>query len=201
MVSAAPASRAQLGAILLAAGSSSRLGRPKQLIEIAGDPLVVRQAKRLLESEPACVVVVTGAEQELVADRLSDLPVTLVHNPDWARGMGSSLACGIRAMPERVRAALVLLCDQWRVTSADLGRLTDAWADDPSSAVIADYGGDTGPPAILPRSLFERLSRLHGDTGAKRVLRRWNGTVQRLAVPAAVTDVDVPEDVPGKSGA
>lgn len=196
MVSAASASRAQLGAILLAAGSSSRLGQPKQLIEIEGDPLVALQARRLMALQPACVVVVTGAEREQVAERLADLPVTLVHNPDWARGMGSSLACGIRAMPERVRAALVLLCDQWRVSGDDLQRLVDAWACDPLSAVVADHGDASGPPAILPRALFERLSRLRGDTGAKRILRRWNGTVEKLSLPRAAPDIDTAGDLP-----
>lgn len=199
MASAAPASSTQFGAILLAAGSSSRLGRPKQLIQIEGEPLVALQARRLLAVKPACVIVVTGAEDELVADRLADLTATLVHNPDWALGMGSSLACGIRAMPERVRAALVLLCDQWRVTGADLERLTGAWADDPLSAVIADYGDTVGPPAILPRALFEQLSRLRGDTGAKRILKRWNGSIVKVPMASAAPDIDTSQDLPSTS--
>lgn len=199
MLSAAAGSSAQLGAILLAGGSSSRLGRPKQLIEIGGEPLVALQARRLIALQPACTVVVTGAEEKLVAGRLADLPVAVVHNPDWARGMGSSLACGIRAMPERVRAALVLLCDQWNVGAADLDRLIEVWAEGPQAAVVSEYGGTTGPPAILPRSLFERLSRLRGDSGAKRILKRWNGSIVKLPMASAAPDIDTSQDLPWTS--
>lgn len=195
-VSATSATSAQLGAILLAAGSSKRLGQPKQFIEIESEPLIVVQAKTLLSLEPACVIVVTGSDRARVADSLAGLPVRLVHNPDWSNGMGSSLACGINAMPERVRAALVFLCDQWRVEASDLQRLVDVWTDEPTCAVVADYGDAAGPPAILPRSLFDQLSRLRGDTGAKRVLRRWNGTVNELPLPRAAPDIDTEDDLP-----
>lgn len=199
MLSAAPGSNVQLGAILLAAGSSSRLGRAKQLLEIEGEPLVARQAKCLVQLQPATVIVVTGAEHEGVSAALENLPVTLVHNPDWAQGMGSSLACGIRAMPERVRAALVVLCDQWKLEIGDLESLVSAWEADPKAAVVAQYSGTTGPPAILPRALFDQLSRLRGDTGAKRILKRWNGSVDMLAMQNAAPDIDVSQDLPGTS--
>lgn len=190
----------QLGAVLLAAGGSSRLGRPKQLLDIEGEPLVVRQARMLLALEPACVVVVTGAEHEEVAARLAGLPIRCQHNPDWERGMGNSLACGIQAMPERARAALVLLVDQWKLVPDDLERLVDAWAPDPLSAVIASYEGTRGPPAILPRALFERLSRLQGDAGARNVLKRWHGSVRTLPLARAAADIDTAEDLSESSG-
>jgi molybdenum cofactor cytidylyltransferase len=185
-----------LGAILLAAGSSSRLGQSKQLVEIDGESLVMRQAKLLASLGVARVVVVTGAEASEFTEMLADLPVRCVHNPDWAKGMGSSLACGIKAMPERVRAALVLLCDQWRIQPADLQQLMAAWTGNPQAAVLSTFEDATGPPAILPRAMFERLSRLQGDTGARRILKRWKGDMLKVPVERAGTDLDLPQHLP-----
>jgi molybdenum cofactor cytidylyltransferase len=193
-------SDSHLGAILLAAGGSTRLGRPKQLLEFDGEPLVVRQARLLVALRPACVVVVTGRRNEDVASLLGDLPVRCEHNPEWQRGMGTSLACGIRAMPERARAALVLLVDQWKLALADLEILVETWASDPQAAVLAAYDGTRGPPAILPRALFERLSRLQGDSGARNILKRWKGTVKALPLARATVDVDTAADLPKHSG-
>ena len=189
------AEAAGLGAILLAAGGSRRLGCSKQLIEIDGQPLVLRQARLLLDLEPALVVVVTGARGDEVRESLAGMAVKCVDNPDWARGMGTSLARGVRAMPERVRAALVLLCDQWKVGGRDIENLVNAWAEEPLAAVLADYGETTGPPAILPRAMFERLARLRGDTGARRILKSWKGKTVRLPMPGAAKDIDSPADL------
>lgn len=187
---------ASLGAILLAAGGSSRLGQPKQLLDIEGQPLVLRQAKTLLSLQPARLVVVTGNEEEAVRQALGELPVHFVHNPDWQQGMGRSLACGISAMPERVRAAMILLCDQWKVESADLERLAQAWWAEPQAAVVADYGEASGPPAILPRAMWEKLSRLKGDSGARKILKHWKGAESRVPMPQAATDIDSVRDLP-----
>ena len=187
--------RVQLGAILLAAGGSSRLGQSKQLVEIDAEPLVVRQAKLLLDLKPATVVVVCGAEGQTIESALAVVPVRVIHNPDWRRGMGHSLACAIRAMPERVRAALVLLCDQWRLTPGDIASLIDAWTPDPNAAIAAAYEDTLGVPAILPRAMFERLSRLEGEVGARKILRRWKGAVRTVPMPNASVDIDSPSDL------
>lgn len=184
-----------LGAILLAAGGSSRLGRPKQLVEIDGEPLVRRQARLLLALEPACVVVVTGAAREEVEAALAGLDVRFAHHPGWEGGMGTSIAKGIRLMPERVRGALLLLVDQYRLEAADLGRLIDAWSADPLAVALAGWDGERGPPTLFPRSLFERLSRLRGDSGARPVLRKFKGRQITVDMPHAALDVDVAEDL------
>lgn len=186
-----------LGAILLAAGGSSRLGQPKQLLEIDGEPLVVRQAKLLGELGFAKIVVVTGAEREAIEALLAPLPVSCVFNPDWEQGMGRSLAAGVQAMPERARAALVLLCDQWRVKTEDLVQLIEAWGVDPQAAVVSSYGQSSGPPAILPRGMFERLSKLRGDRGASKALKQWHGETREIACAHAAVDIDTIGDIPG----
>lgn len=186
---------ADLGAILLAAGASRRLGRPKQLIHIDGMPLVARQARILLELNPTILVVVTGHERKAVEGALDGLPLDLVHNPQWSGGMGRSLACGIAAMPERVRGAMVLLCDQWKIGANDLSALVRGWQDDKTCAVVSAWEGTTGPPAILPRSLFEKLSRLKGDRGASSILKHWSGRTLAIETATAAFDLDTSVDL------
>jgi molybdenum cofactor cytidylyltransferase len=195
----------QLGAILLAAGSSSRLGQSKQLLQIDGQALVRSQAGKLLALNPACVVVVTGAGQQAVEQALLGLPLQLVHNSDWQQGMGSSLACGIAAMPERVRGALLLLCDQWKIEAVDLLALTQAWKQSPGIAVTAQWRESSdgelaplisGPPVVFPRSLFSSLARLRGDRGAAQILKRHKPGVQSIELPNAAFDIDQPADLP-----
>lgn len=188
-------------AILLAAGSSSRLGQSKQLLQIDGVPLVRRQAELLLSLEPACVVVVSGAEQLAVEQAIHGLPVHRVHNPNWQQGMGTSLACGIRVMPERVRGALLLLCDQWRINKEDLQGLVAAWQPEPAKAICAEWTDDqghkvAGAPAIFPRALFARLLKLQGDHGAHQLLKNFPGGTQHHSLPNAAFDIDQESDLP-----
>ena len=185
-----------LGAILLAAGGSSRLGQPKQLVAVNGKPLVARQAGLLLDLQPACIVVVTGAVEQQVVQALHGMPLEFTHNEDWPLGMGQSIACGIKAMPERVRGALLLLCDQWRLQTEDLRFLVEAWAENPRAAVAAKWSQGSGPPVIFPRSMFARLSGLSGDKGARQVLRREAGQVRFVPMERAAYDLDVPADLP-----
>lgn len=190
----------QLGAILLAAGSSSRLGQPKQLLEIDGRALVRRQAELLLDQGFACVVVVTGAERAGVEEALAGVAAQAVYNANWQDGMGSSLACGIAAMPERVRGALVLLCDQWRVTAEDLRTLLVAWESEPARAVCTEWknaSGHTvvGAPAIFPRALFAKLVKLQGDRGAQPILKYYASGTTQVGMPNAASDIDLPADL------
>lgn len=199
-----------LGAILLAAGSSSRLGQSKQLLQVDGQPLVRLQATKLLALNPACVVVVTGAEQAAVERALQGLPLhgsslQCVHNSNWQQGMGGSLACGVAAMPERVRGALLMLCDQWKVSVADLQILTESWERSPATAVIAQWQEElpegpahttSGPPVVFPRTLFSSLVKLHGERGAQQILKRYKAGVQRMDLPNAGFDIDQPSDLP-----
>ena len=99
-------------------------------------------------------------------------------------------------MPERARAALVVLCDQWKLQPQDIKGLVDAWAVKPQAAVVSAYEGTTGPPAIFPRAMFDRLGRLQGDTGAKKILKRWKGEIITLPNTRAAQDIDTPDDLP-----
>ncbi len=188
-----------LGVVLLAAGGSTRLGQPKQLIPIDGEALVARTARRLLCLEPATLLVVTGCASAEVSDQLSSLPLQLVHNPDWRQGMGTSIAVGVNYLPAKVKGVLIMLCDQWRVDHADLKRLLEAWNTDISDIAVARWEKDKafifGPPAVFPRTLFHELESLSGDQGAKRVIEKYQGRSTFIMMENAAFDLDEPADL------
>jgi CTP:molybdopterin cytidylyltransferase MocA len=189
----------KLAAVLLAAGGSSRMGRPKQLLRVEGEALVTRMTRRLIGLEPASVMVVTGSASQAVNDQLSGLPVQIVHNPRWEEGMASSLATGVKNLPAEIEGVLIMLCDQWQVGLADLQELVQAWNSDISQITAAcwhDEGRQViGPPAIFPRRLFEELTTLKGDRGARAVIEKHRERVSFVAMKNARFDLDEPADL------
>ena len=195
--SAADGTPPRIGALVLAAGGSSRLGRPKQLVAYRGEPLVQRAAAAAVAAGAAPVVVVLGAHAAAVASALGGLPgVTTVTNEEWAQGMASSLVAGIRALTAMAvwDAVLITLSDQPLVDARALGTLVAAF-DDSRRIVAAEYGGAVGVPALIGREHLDDLLRLSGDAGAGRWLRARLAAVTRVPMPGAALDVDTLEDV------
>ena len=194
-----PDSLQKLGAVLLAAGGSSRMGRPKQLLRIEDEALVTRMARLLVELEPGSVMVVTGSASQAVKDQLSGLPVQTEHNPRWQDGMAGSLATGVKNLPAEVAGVLIVLCDQWRIGVEDLRELARAWSADISQIAAAcwDENGRQviGPPAIFPRALFEELINLRGDRGARAVIEKHRENTSFVAMENAHFDLDEPADL------
>ena len=189
----------KLAAVLLAAGGSSRMGRPKQLLRIENEALVTRMARRLIDLGPGSVMVVTGSAWQAVNDQLSGLPLQIVHNPRWEEGMASSLAAGVKNLPAEIDGVLIMLCDQWRVGLAGLQELVQAWTTDISLITAAcwhDEGRQViGPPAIFPSSLFEELTALKGDRGARVVIENHRDRAAFVAMKNARFDLDEPADL------
>ena len=182
--------------ILLAAGSSSRMGTPKQLLPWRGEPLVRHAARQALASGLEGLVVVLGHEAAAVAAALDGLPVQCVRNAEYATGQASSLRAGLAALPGEAEAAVVLLCDQPLVTPALIDAIAASYRGAPGVvAVIPRFEGQRGNPVLLARPLFTELMTLEGDEGARRVLQRHGERVRWLDVgdAAAVTDVDTLE--------
>lgn len=189
----------KLGAVLLAAGGSSRMGSPKQLLRIENETLVTRMARRLVELNPGTVTVVTGSAAQAVVDQLRGLPIQIVHNPRWEEGMATSLAAGVGNLPVEIDGVLITLCDQWQVGLADLQTLVTAWIPDISQITAAcwqDEGRQViGPPAIFPRALFGELTALKGDRGARLVIEHHRDRTEFVAMQAALFDLDEPADL------
>jgi len=185
--------------VLLAAGGSARLGQPKQLVQIDGEALVLRTARRLLSLEPASLVVVTGCASTEVSAQLSGLPLQIVHHPGWESGMGSSIAFGVKQVPPEAKGLLIVLCDQWRVDQTDLERLIKAWNTDISDIVVASWENKKafvfGPPAIFPRSIIHELKYLTGDQGAKRIIEKYRDRSAFIEMDHAAFDLDEPGDL------
>lgn len=186
----------EVGGLLLAAGEGRRLGLPKGLIELGGEALVERGARTLAEAGCDPVVVVVGARGDEVRACLRT-PATVVDNPDWASGMGSSLRAGLAAMPSQVRATAIVLVDQPGVSAAAVERVIAAWRRG-ARAAVATYQGRHRNPVALDRSLWqEAASSAVGDTGARALLRArpWLVTPVPCEDVAEPSDLDVPEDL------
>jgi molybdenum cofactor cytidylyltransferase len=193
-VTAAHTSEA-LWAVVLAAGASRRLGHPKQLLCWRDDTLVAHAVRSAQSACPARVLLVLGAyaariESALADSRLATGAARIVHNAQWAEGMGVSLRAGIAALPAQCAGALLLTCDQPLVPHSALTALVARWRADPTRAVASAYAGTAGVPAIVPARLFPTLATLSGDRGARAVLRAEGARLETVPVPEAAFDVD-----------
>ncbi len=192
---------AEVAAIVLAAGRSTRFsggaeGATKLVAQFDGAPLVRRSVEAAIGSEAKPVVVVTGHAREQVMDALAGLDFLEARNPDYARGIASSVKAGLAALPPSCEGALIFLADMPRVT-ADLARsLIAAFASDPGVDAVAPLvDGRRGNPVLLSRRLFAPAMRLDGDEGARKLLMREGARVVEIAVDdlGAAFDVDTPE--------
>ncbi len=182
-----------LSGLLLAAGSSERLGQPKQLVQFQGESLLRRTAGILLAQTDE-VVVVSGAFSAEIEDELKDLPVHIQNNEAWRSGMGGSIACGMSMIGDESNGVLIMLCDQWRIGQPDLQDLVDIWKENPSVTVVARWKHSHGSPAIFPRHLFDDLQQLSGDQGAKHLIVKQ--LIVRFAdMPNAQFDMDTEKDL------
>ena len=186
---------APVTAVVLAAGGSRRLGRPKQLLVLAGQPLVRRAALAALGSCAAHTLVVTGAQARDVERALAGLAVECVHCAGWEKGLAASLRAGVGAALARDPHAsvLLLLADQPAVDSALLDHLIALHASGRELAAC-HYGGELGVPALFAPRFARELLALDGDRGAKPLLARERARVAAIPFEAGALDVDTPED-------
>ncbi|MGO4406063.1 NTP transferase domain-containing protein [Bosea sp. RAF48] len=186
-----------IAGIVLAAGQSARMGASNKLLQpLRGKPILRHAVEAQLEAGLSPVLVITGHEQGAVAAALADLPVRVVHNPDYASGLASSLKTGIAALPGEVRGAVVSLGDMPNVTPNVIERLIDAHGARPEAlAVVPTLFGQRGNPVLLAREVFPAVSLLTGDRGARRLLDEAGERVVEVAFedPAIAIDVDTPE--------
>jgi len=154
-----------IAGIILAAGSSSRMGQPKQLLDWGGRPLVRVIAATALAAALDEVIVVTADADAAVAAALADLPIRIVPNPRAGEGQSTSLRAGIAALSAGVEAALILLGDQPFVTAAIINALIDAWRDRRAPVVAPVFAGIRGNPVLFDRAMFGELLTIEGGSG------------------------------------
>jgi len=183
-----------IGGVVLAAGGSSRMGEPKQLIEFQGESLVHSAVRAALEGGCDVVCVVTGHAREAVTHAVVDLRPVLVHNEHWQRGMGSSVRLGLNAI-EPVSAVILLACDQPAVNGAAIRSLIERHNQTGQRIVASHYSSTLGIPALFDQSCFAELHSLPDDRGAKTVIQLDPSRVATFPFPAGALDLDCPDDV------
>lgn len=181
-------------ALLLAAGGSTRLGRPKQLLSIGGVPLVRHVARLLLATRPEHLVVVTGGAEAAIRQALAGLDVVLVRNEDWQTGMASSLRCGHQALAGSSLPLLIAGTDQPCLTERHLHGLLEQDAD--GKDVITSYGEDgRGIPVLLSPATQQRIQSLQGDTGLRQLWKNMQTAPISVCAPELGFDIDTPEQL------
>ncbi|MGP8236795.1 MAG: NTP transferase domain-containing protein [Limisphaerales bacterium] len=180
--------------IILAAGASARLGRPKQLLPFRGRSLLRHAAETALNSVCRPVVVVLGAFADELQSELAALPVTVAINPAWADGMASSIRTGLREVASGPDAVVIMLCDQPLVTAGMLDRLVSVHRGEERGIVASAYEGTSGVPALFSRKYYRELGLLEGDQGAKKIIVKHENDLARISLPEAAFDVDRLED-------
>ena len=177
--------------LLLAAGSGSRLGRPKALVELGGITLAERGVSLLRGGGADPIIMVTGAADVALPG------VTAVRNPDWQTGMGSSLRAGLAALPMTSSAVVIALVDQPLIGPEAVKRLIAAFADG-AELVVASYTGQRRNPVLIGRSYWpEAAAAAEADLGAREFLRRRSGWVTMVECGdiGRADDIDTPEDL------
>lgn len=187
-----------VAAIVLAAGASRRLGQPKQLLLLGGETLLERAIRLAGESGADPVFVILGAHSEQICAAVPRMHAVPVLNSTWEQGIASSIHTALGALDAsapQAEGALILSCDQPRLTAAHLRALLQAFAARPAPAIVASaYAGVLGIPAVFPRQVFADLRALRGDRGARVLLLQPPCPLISLSFPGGEIDIDEPAD-------
>ncbi len=187
----------RVAAVVLAAGGSTRFGKPKQLARFRGETFVGRIVKAAIEAGCDPVVVVTGEDSAQIESGLKGLAVRIAVNPDWPTGLASSIRGGLRnamAGATDLDAALLVTCDQPFVDGAVIKQLIQLHSTSGKAIAASAYAGTLGIPALFDQSCFPDLLQLSGDTGAKEIIMGRPNDVASLDFPAGKIDIDTVAD-------
>jgi molybdenum cofactor cytidylyltransferase len=187
----------RIAAVVLAAGGSTRMGRPKQLLPFRGQSLIHHAIDAALEAGCRPVVAVLGASAERIEADIARLEIIISMNPNWRDGPGSSIRAGVlavEALTEPIDAILFLLCDQPRVDATHLTHLIDAGQSSGKPMAASAYAGTLGVPALFGRECFRALLSLDPRYGAKQLLNRDPDSVAAVPFPGGSIDLDTPAD-------
>ncbi|HEV2225824.1 MAG TPA: nucleotidyltransferase family protein [Nitrososphaerales archaeon] len=183
-------------AIVLAAGLSTRMGRPKQTLSVSGKSMLQRVLETFRQTKVDGVVVVLGANEREVRNKVRFEKERVIVNSEYAKGMSGSLKLGLAATAHDADAVIVALADQPLLRAATVDRLIKAHLNSKASIVVPVYNGKRGNPVLFDRSLFPQIMKIQGDVGAKSVVRKNEDVVLEVSVPdeGVLIDLDTPQD-------
>jgi molybdenum cofactor cytidylyltransferase len=185
------------GIIILAAGASTRLGEPKQQLLYKGKTLLQHAVDAAVESMAQLVIVVLGANAEVIKNDITNQGVTIVHNKDWEEGMASSIRTGITELQKLspdIDNAILMLCDQPFVDVALLNNLILKKQQTSTPIIACAYNNTVGPPALFDKTYFNALPSLKGQEGAKKLLMKCSNEVFTIPFDKGAIDIDTVED-------
>ncbi len=187
-----------IGIIILAAGSSSRLGHPKQLVNINGKPLLQKMAEAAITSGCKPVIVILGAYIEKIKPSINHLAINILENKNWENGMGSTISCGmdflINNHPD-LEAVILLVCDQYYLSEKNIAELISAFEKTNKNIVASKYGDTIGVPALFSKDKFADLSQLNGKKGAKKIIQANPKNTAIVEFSEGVFDLDTHGDL------
>jgi molybdenum cofactor cytidylyltransferase len=184
----------KIGIILLAAGGSSRMGQPKQLLQYGDKTLVQHALDAATAALSQPIVIVTGAYKDLVQ---TSLGINIIHNADWKEGIASSIRTGLNAILEiepGLDAIIFIVCDQPHISATLLKELMDTHNATGKAIVASSYADTVGIPALFGKSFFNALMQLKGDEGAKRIIMQNPDSVAVVDFPRGDIDIDTAGD-------
>jgi molybdenum cofactor cytidylyltransferase len=183
------------GIIILAAGSSSRLGRPKQNLLFGGKTLLQHTIDMAHDTAYRPIIVVLGANKEKIETTCQDNRLTIVYNPDWAEGMASSIRIGIATIQQhQIDHVIIMLCDQPFVNSELVNALVEKQLQADKPIIACSYNETVGVPALFSRLLFDELLQLKGHDGAKKILKLHSKDIATIPFEKGAIDIDTPAD-------
>lgn len=188
----------RIACIVLAAGGSKRLGRPKQLLQWKGKPLLVHGVATALDAELTALYVVTGAYAKSVQEiMLPFQQVQLVEHPQWENGMGSSISKAVSHVQKNgtFNAVLLLLCDQPMLNAEILNQMVKLHQQYPTDIIQCRYETGQGPPVLFPSNFFDELIMLDGQDGARHIIRAHPSKLKYVDFKHGNIDIDTPEDL------
>ena len=195
-----------IGLMILAAGASTRMGTPKQLLLYQGCSFIhhitevaicASQQRFAIASLCQPIIVVLGANAERIKPEISQLPVQIVENQQWAEGMSSSIRVGLEgllAVNPDLDAVAIALCDQPFVSSQTLNQLVEAYRLTGKPIIACEYAGTLGVPVLFHHTLFSELMTLKSNQGAKQLIKKHIDKVSSVPFPEGAIDIDTPND-------
>jgi molybdenum cofactor cytidylyltransferase len=184
-----------ISGVILAAGQSRRLGTPKQLLELGGEPVIRHVLRHAASSNLNQVVLVVGFRAVEIADAAGEWSQNIVVNPDFASGQSSSLRLGLSAVDPQAEGVLFLLGDQPQVSSDVINMIVSAFTNGEGRILMPSYRGTTSNPVLFAREYFPEIARVTGDQGARNVLAAHLDEVAIVEIDMdPPLDVDSPQD-------